>query len=335
MSLLPIVDVCDNFRPNEHKLIPFCLTNDRQSAVGLLWPEILPELEEDNERSKKSVKPTPWTIVLSNEGAGKCHLAHFASHLDSPSARSVAIQTLTKYWHDNGKFADVIGGRLWRNELYPVYRNAFGPHDDNNFAFEMERAACALFGLVTYGVHMTIYRLPTPGSDEEIKLWVPTRSSTKQTWPGFLDNTIAGGIPSGMSPFESLVKEAMEEGSLQEDVVRKHTRAVGSISYFYRTQLGWLQPEVQYIYDLAVPPNLKEDELSRFIPAPLDGEVESFECLPISIAIQKMKEKLFKPNCALVLLDFMIRHGLITAENEPNFLEIMTRLHGRFDIDNW
>jgi len=48
-----------------------------------------------------------------------------------------------------------------------------------------------------------------------------------------------------------------------------------------------------------------------------------------------MKEKLFKPNCALVLLDFMIRHGLITAENEPNFLEIMTRLHGRFDIDNW
>lgn len=54
-------------------------------------------------------------------------------------------------------------------------------------------------------------------------------------WPGFLDNTIAGGIPSGMSPFESLVKEAMEEGSLQEDVVRKHTRAVGSISYFYQS----------------------------------------------------------------------------------------------------
>jgi hypothetical protein len=64
-------------------------------------------------------------------------------------------------------------------------------------------------------------------------------------WPGYLDNSVAGGIPSGMAAFESLVKESMEEASIEEEIVRKHARAVGSISYFYKTKRGWLQPEVE------------------------------------------------------------------------------------------
>jgi len=53
-------------------------------------------------------------------------------------------------------------------------------------------------------------------------------------WPGYLDNTVAGGIASGMSVFESLVKECEEEASIEADLVRKFARAVGSISYFIR-----------------------------------------------------------------------------------------------------
>ena len=45
--------------------------------------------------------------------------------------------------------------------------------------------------------------------------------------------------------FESLVKESMEEASLEEGVIRKHAKAVGVVSYFYRTSAGWLQPEVE------------------------------------------------------------------------------------------
>lgn len=33
------------------------------------------------------------------------------------------------------------------------------------------------------------------------------------------------------------------------------------------------------------------------------------------------------------MLDFLIRHGVVTPENEPDFLEIVTRLHGRFGWD--
>jgi hypothetical protein len=34
----------------------------------------------------------------------------------------------------------------------------------------------------------------------------------------------------------------------------------------------------------------------------------------------------FKPNCAIVLLDFFVRHGILTAENEKDYLQIVGRL---------
>jgi hypothetical protein len=54
----------------------------------------------------------------------------------------------------------------------------------SNKAFTLERAACAIFGLPTYGVHMTAYE----GQGEDMKVWVPKRAKTKATWPGKLDN---------------------------------------------------------------------------------------------------------------------------------------------------
>lgn len=37
----------------------------------------------------------------------------------------------------------------------------------------------------------------------------------------------------------------------------------------------------------------------------------------------------------LVILDFLIRHNYLTPDNEPDYLEILTRLHGRFNFDKW
>ena len=48
-----------------------------------------------------------------------------------------------------------------------------------------------------------------------------------------------------MGNFEALIKESMEEASLEEDIILKHARAAGVVSYFFRTSTGWLQPEVQ------------------------------------------------------------------------------------------
>ena len=50
-----------------------------------------------------------------------------------------------------------------------------------------------------------------------------------------------------MTVFESLVKECMEEASIEADIVRKHTRAVGSISYFFRYEVSHLEIKRQLI----------------------------------------------------------------------------------------
>ena len=53
-------------------------------------------------------------------------------------------------------------------------------------------------------------------------------------WPGMLDTSVGGGITAGMTPFEAIIKESMEEGSISEEVVRRHAKAVGAVSYFCR-----------------------------------------------------------------------------------------------------
>ncbi|KAH8112848.1 NUDIX hydrolase domain-like protein [Phellopilus nigrolimitatus] len=333
LSFLSLVESCDNFRLTAHRdaLTPFCLSADSHSVVGLLWPEVVDALRTDNKQAKsKGKKPTN-----SEKDRPKVKLVHFAAHLFTPSLRSAALASTCKGWHDSGVFASVIGGRMWRDELYPIYRDPFGAQTPQNVAFEVERAACALFGFVTYGVHMTIYQPAPPGSNEEAKVWVPTRSKTKQTWPGYLDNSVAGGIPAGLSPFESLVKESMEEASIPEKIVRKHARACGALSYFFQKEKRWLQPEVEYVYVLETPPLATPEQLEAFRPKPLDGEVEFFELLPLSEVVARLHEGKFKTNCAVVLIDFLIQRGLITPESEPNFLEITTRLHSRFGYELW
>lgn len=40
----------------------------------------------------------------------------------------------------------------------------------------------------------------------------------------------------------------------------------------------------------------------------------------------------FKTNSALVMIDFFIRHGIITAENEEHYAEIVARLHRKLPL---
>lgn len=177
----------------------------------------------------------------------------------------------------------------------------------------MERSACALFGFATFGVHATAY---TP----DYRIWVPRRAKDKSTWPGYLDNSVAGGITAGDGQYESMVRECGEEAGLPDRLVRKVMRQTGVISYFYRTPSGWRQPEVEYTYDIPLP----SDVLLR----PVDGEAESFELMDRDRILDLIRRGQFKPNCALVLIDFFIRHGQLTAENcDCNYTKLVCALH--------
>jgi 8-oxo-dGTP pyrophosphatase MutT (NUDIX family) len=233
--------------------------------------------------------------------------------------RSKAVATTLLAMRQLGHFKVL---NKWRDELYAVYGKG------KELLFNVERSASPLFGVVTYGIHLTAY---TRNKDTgEIKIWTPRRARTKQTYGGMLDNAVAGGIASGESPFESLVRECGEEASLPESLVREKARAAGTVTYYYIRderaggETNLMQPECQYIYDLELP----EDT----IPKPGDDEVEEFYLWSIEEVKQAMEKGEFKPNCALVVLDFLIRHGFLTTENEPNFIEIVSRLHRRLEF---
>ena len=120
----------------------------------------------------------------------------FQSWLDTPSKRTAAMREICERWRDTKLFDDVCGPKKWRAKLYPIYADPFGAldhpdHDEGtkqlNFVFEMERSACSLFGVVTYGVHMSIYQ-EVLGLDGErsLAVWVPTRARTKPTYVQYL-----------------------------------------------------------------------------------------------------------------------------------------------------
>ncbi|KAI0301350.1 NUDIX hydrolase domain-like protein [Russula brevipes] len=305
-SIIPILDVCDNFRPHlsPEPLVPFLLAPNIRPALGLLRPPVVAALRADN-----------------------------------------------------GAFAGVLGGKRWRDEFWDVYRvpggtlradgrdpltvlEAPGSGEPESasadglggYVFSVERAAAKLLGVVTFGVHMTVYEQKGgAGADDDVsamRVWVPRRAATKPTYPGMLDNSVAGGVAGGTSVSDALVKEADEEAGLDPELVRKRARAVGSVSYFHQTEAGWLQPEVQFVYDLRLEPG-------EVWPAPMDGEVESFEFMFVDEIISHMHAGEFKPHCTPVLIDFLVRHGYLTPENEPRYLEINQRLHGQFDLEKW
>lgn len=235
--------------------------------------------------------------------------------LPTEEERSKAIAATCSYLRENKAF-EVLEG--WRDELYPIY----GP--GNQLIYSMERAATALFGVTTYGVHMTAY-VKAEGVSHGMKLWIPRRAKNKQTYPSMLDNTVAGGIATGEDRLECLIRECEEEASLPEQVVRDRVKSAGALSYIYITneqrggETGMIQPEVEYIYDLELPQDV--------VPKPNDSEVEQFYLWTVEEVQEHMAKGEFKPNCALAILDFFIRHGVLRPENELDFEEIQKRIH--------
>ncbi|KAF7590927.1 hypothetical protein BBP40_002233 [Aspergillus hancockii] len=215
--------------------------------------------------------------------------------------------------------SDILKG--WRNERFPVY----GP--GGKLVLEIERSASARFGIVTSGVQMLCF---VEDEKKGICLWIAKRSEKKQTYPGMLDCTAAGALTVGESPRSAIILEATEEASLEKEMIEKSMRSVGCISYFHvkestigneNTPAALLLPETEYVYEL------KLDQ--QTVPRPKDSEVEDFRLWGVDQVLEALRNGLFKPNSAVVVIEFFIRHGIITAETEQRYLEIIKRLHRR------
>ena len=128
---------------------------------------------------------------------------------------------------------------------------------------------------------------------------------------------VAGGLPWHISLQQNLIKECAEEAGMNKSLALR-ARPTGTVSYLAESAIG-IKPDTLYCYDIELP--------ESFTPVCSDGEVESFQLIPVEqvMAIVHDSEE-FKPNCNLVIIDFLIRHGLLNSDHQ-NYAEIVCKLH--------
>jgi len=195
----------------------------------------------------------------------------------------------------------------WRDEPYPVLARWGEPP-----LLTIERAAVPLLGVSGFGVHLNGY----VRDGARLAMWIARRATDKPTWPGKLDQLVAGGQPAGIGLRANLIKESAEEAGMRPELAAR-ARPVGAFSYTFEDQRG-LRPDTVFCFDLELP--------GGFRPVNRDGEVADFQLRPIDEAATLARDtREFKPNCALVVIDFLLRHGYLDAD-APDYLDIVAGL---------
>lgn len=272
------IKICNRGSEKKHEFIPFVI---QDQIIGYIHNRFA-----ENLREFRNV----FTFLPDNSNGGfRSGAVTLHSSLGTPEDRTRAVGEVVKSLGE-----ELIPGI--RNELYPV-TSSFG----SPTFFSLERAAAPYFGIKAYGVHMNGY--VEKGGKKF--LWIGKRSQTKSTYPGMLDHLVAGGLPHGIECGENIMKECEEEAGIPRSI-SSSAIPVGAISYMdidgYR-----YKRDVLFCYDLKLP--------ESFIPKNEDGEVESFKLIPVAHVSNVIRRTyLFKPNCCLVIINFLFRHGYIRPE---------------------
>jgi len=218
-------------------------------------------------------------------------------HLQSFDHRSAAVGDVARDLYEAGVFSG------WRNEWFPVVRR-FGSAP----LMRLERGAVPMFGVQAFGVHVNGF-VRDGGT---LKLWIGKRAPDRPIEPGKLDHLVAGGLPLGMSVADCLAKEAEEEASIPAALAAR-AKPVGAIRYRMEHQ-GWLRNDTMFVYDLELPADFK--------PVNHDGEIASFRLMTLDeVETILAAGEDFKFNVALVLIDFLIRHGHVTPTH-PDYSDL-------------
>lgn len=178
-------------------------------------------------------------------------------------------------------------------ELYAVHAADAGPP-----RLQIDRAAVPWFGVRAEGVHLNGLVVTAAG----LSMWVGRRARDKRTFPGHLDNLVAGGQPFGLTSEQTLRKECLEEAGMPAELAAM-ARPVTTIHYTQQLGSDW-KPDRLHCFDLELPPD--------FVPRPNDGEVEAFALWSVPQLVASLAgDDPWKPNCVLVVLDCLLRRGAL------------------------
>ncbi|CAK4020877.1 hypothetical protein AC579_3229 [Lecanosticta acicola] len=317
-SFLPVVHASDNFPygPVDSAYYYQLFLPDDDEPHGYMLPAIVDKM--------------PWT-------------AAFAISHEPPRSVSVRDRSSKKgqnaAWAVNVAFQELVDACIARDSFHVLAGRHSEPFAVLGARYDspvsVERFATTLFGLTTRGVHLVAY---TTGmgmgtgvereKEKEIdKIWIARRARHLYSYPDMLDSTVAGGLKAGALPLQAILEEADEEASFAEDFVREQIRSRGVLSHMSVTgkgmpgEQGLVNPDYIYVYDMELPGDV--------VPKPQDDEVNRFYGMTVDQVREALLNGEFKPDSGAVLVDFFIRHGIVTPENEENFVEINMRLHRR------
>jgi hypothetical protein len=182
-----------------------------------------------------------------------------------------------------------------RGEAFDVRAGHGGP-----VLATIDRGALPAFGLSAEGIHANGLVRRADG----LHLWIGRRAADKALDPGKLDHIVAGGTPAGLTPWETLIKEAGEEAAIPPALAAT-ARRVTTIAYTMDRPEG-LRRDVLHCYDIELP--------ETFVPVPVDGEVDGFALWPVARVLEAVRDTdAFKFNVNLVLIDLFLREGLIAG----------------------
>ena len=239
-----------------------------------------------------------WPEVFVPDGES----IRLADNIKGFNSRS---ETLDKIIHDLIRQGII---KVHLNEPYPVTAG-----DRNQAVMTLDRSAVPYFGLRSFGQHLNGFVRKNDG----IHLWIARRARDRYIAPGKLDNMVAGGLPWHISLEENLIKECAEEAGMDETLAARAT-PTGTVSYIAESEKG-IKPDTLYCYDIELPDD--------FTPVCTDGEVESFELMPVNKVMEIVRDTdEFKLNCNLVIIDFLIRHGLLDPD-QSGYTELVSSLH--------
>jgi 8-oxo-dGTP pyrophosphatase MutT (NUDIX family) len=223
-----------------------------------------------------------------------------AAALTDPARRTAALATAVGTLVAEGRVTGI------RHELYAV-RQRF----DDPPLFEIERAAARPFGFTTWAAHVNGV------TDGGASMWIARRSGAKPIDPGMLDNLVGGGIAAGHGVAETVVKECWEEAGIAAPLARL-AQPAGTVSLLRHVPEG-VQSETIFVHDLWLP--------SDFAPRNTDGEVAGFERVAVAELPQRLAEGEFTCDSALVILDFLLRHGHLRPD-QPGYDALAAAVRG-------
>ncbi|KAI1810020.1 hypothetical protein GGS20DRAFT_580229 [Poronia punctata] len=323
-SYLAIVQNADNFpydvEPSEN-YYQLILAGDSKPH-GYLLPETVRKMPWTSSFRLSHEKPRSVTVLDSSRGS------------DSARALTAAFKELVDRCIEQDTFRIIAKSHSEPFGVlsYPSNPGVEGARKGGIGRVAVERFMAPLFGIILQGAHMVAYVRSRATEDDTgviQGLWIPRRAKHLFSSPGMLDSTVAGGVAAGSTALQTILREAAEEASLSPDLVRARVHSAGLLTYVSSTDAahGWpgeqglVCPGLIYTYDMELPGDV--------VPKPHDGEVGNYTLMSVGDVQAALLNNEFKPDAAVVVVDFLIRHGIVTADNEPNYIRINEHIHRR------